>query len=179
MLDIPEYLPIHPDMITINKKDVVKMNSILINNINELVGEKDTLYILGDFVWNASVKTLKEYREKIKCKNIVFIVGNHDSHKRIEKVFPEWHDQHFLRTKHEDKEIGIHLNHYPMVAWRASFHGTICLHGHSHGNTEPWRKEHMPGRPLIDVGVDVWNYFPVSLEQILNRVEEIKAEKED
>lgn len=55
----------------------------------------------------------------------------------------------------------IVLCHYAMRVWDQSHYGTWHLHGHSHG-TLPDIKEMLS----CDVGVDCWNFTPVSMEQL-------------
>ena len=40
--------------------------------------------------------------------------------------------------------------------------GWVNLHGHSHGRLKPQPRQ-------FDVGVDVWDFRPVTLDQILRR----------
>ena len=47
-----------------------------------------------------------------------------------------------------------------MESWVASFHGALHLHGHSHGRSPKIKNRY-------DVGVDCWNFYPVTLEKIL------------
>ncbi len=47
---------------------------MLISRINNTVGEDDTLLILGDYAF----KGIKEWTEKINCKNLQLVRGNHD-----------------------------------------------------------------------------------------------------
>jgi calcineurin-like phosphoesterase family protein len=54
------------------------------------------------------------------------------------------------------------LCHYPFRTWRDSGRGAIDLHGHSHGRLSPITRQY-------DVGVDAWNYRPVTLETIRAR----------
>ncbi len=56
----------------------------------------------------------------------------------------------------------IVLCHYPLRTWNKMGRGAIDLHGHSHGRLKPLPRQH-------DVGVDVWDFRPVSLDQILSR----------
>ena len=52
------------------------------------------------------------------------------------------------------------MSHYCHVVWPNSHYGTIHLYGHTHGTlTVPWR--------AIDVGVDKWNFTPVSCDEII------------
>ena len=51
--------------------------------------------------------------------------------------------------------------HYPMRSWPRAFRGSLHLYGHVHGT--------LPGTTQSgDVGVDVWGYRPVSLEQVID-----------
>jgi calcineurin-like phosphoesterase family protein len=53
-----------------------------------------------------------------------------------------------------------------MRVWNKSHYGSIMLHGHSHGS--------LPGtNQSLDVGVDCWDYTPVTLEQIKRRLKSL------
>lgn len=56
-----------------------QMNNTLVSNINEVVGENDILFHLGDWSFGGFEKTA-EFRDRINCKNIHLILGNHDHH---------------------------------------------------------------------------------------------------
>jgi calcineurin-like phosphoesterase family protein len=51
------------------------------------------------------------------------------------------------------------LCHYAFRTWRDMGRGAINLHGHSHGRLSPLPRQ-------WDVGVDVWDFRPVTLEAI-------------
>jgi calcineurin-like phosphoesterase family protein len=52
-----------------------------------------------------------------------------------------------------------------MRTWNKRHHGAIHLYGHSHGT--------LPGdAQSCDVGVDCWDFYPVSLAQIKARLAE-------
>jgi calcineurin-like phosphoesterase family protein len=48
-----------------------------------------------------------------------------------------------------------------MKVWNGSHKGDWQLYGHSHGTLPD-----DPNALSCDVGVDCWNYFPVSMEQL-------------
>ncbi len=52
------------------------------------------------------------------------------------------------------------LCHYPFRTWHRSAKGAIDIHGHSHGKLKELPRQY-------DVGVDVFDYRPVSLAEIL------------
>lgn len=59
------------------------------------------------------------------------------------------------------------LFHYGMRVWNGSFKGRISLYGHSHMS--------LPGNSQsCDVGVDCWNFYPVTIEQIKKRLKTLK-----
>jgi calcineurin-like phosphoesterase family protein len=58
----------------------------------------------------------------------------------------------------------IYLSHYAMLRWPASHRGSLHLFGHSHG------KLLNPAPNSLDVGVDCWDYKPVTLKQILEKL---------
>ena len=51
------------------------------------------------------------------------------------------------------------LCHYPFRRWRRIDKGSFDLHGHCHGRLAPQPRQ-------VDVGVDVWDFRPVTLAQI-------------
>jgi calcineurin-like phosphoesterase family protein len=51
------------------------------------------------------------------------------------------------------------LCHYPLRSWNRMARGALQLHGHSHGRLKPLPRQ-------IDVGVDVWEFRPVTLTEI-------------
>ena len=54
------------------------------------------------------------------------------------------------------------LCHYPFRTWRDMGKGAINLHGHSHGKLKPLPRQ-------FDVGVDVRDFQPVQLAEIVGR----------
>ena len=54
------------------------------------------------------------------------------------------------------------LCHYAFRTWRDGAKGSLDLHGHSHGRLKPLPRQ-------VDVGVDVWQFRPVTLPELLSR----------
>ena len=54
------------------------------------------------------------------------------------------------------------LGHYPFRTWNRMYKGAYNLHGHSHGALSALTRQ-------VDVGVDVWDYRPVSLAALRAR----------
>jgi calcineurin-like phosphoesterase family protein len=51
------------------------------------------------------------------------------------------------------------LCHYPLRSWNRMTRGALDLHGHSHGRLAPLPRQD-------DVGVDAWDFRPVTLAEI-------------
>lgn len=134
----------------------------LVHFINDTVQERDRLYILGDF----AMKDPEGSRALIRCKNIIFLWGNHDPNK-LKRVYPEVND--VLEHKFEDQKI--FMSHYPHAYWPSSHHGSMHLYGHCHGMREATLNQLFPARRSMDCGVDeakrlLGAYRPFSLKEI-------------
>lgn len=134
---------------------VAEHDDALIENINKLVQPNDILYHLGDFAFRAS-KSTQEYRNRIACKHIVMIGGNHDPRRsnwrldqRFANLFTEAHELLQIKPLFRGERIKITLCHYAMRVWNSSHYGSYMLFGHSHYS--------LPDDPCslsLDVGVD-------------------------
>ena len=147
-------------------EDVTEMNNAILRNINAVVRPNDTLYLLGDLCHRTGIETGSDLISKIKCKNKVLIVGNHDKKWRPE-LFTEILDFKEIHETINGENFHISLMHYPMMSWPKSHHGSIQLHGHIHSNGEYNLQMKEDGIRRFDVGVDANEFYPVSLEQIL------------
>lgn len=136
-------------------------DEVLIQNWNKVVKGKDTVYHLGDFGFNNTDKFCNIINKL--HGNIYLIRGNHDKQEVIEhKRFKIVKDVHrFKRDKQE-----FFLSHYAHRTWPKMNYGAIHLFGHSHGNMPDFGRS-------TDVGVDRWNYTPVSIDQILDKMLQI------
>jgi calcineurin-like phosphoesterase family protein len=146
---------------------VEDMHEAIVSNMNDSVGKNDLLYILGDVSFYGGDKT-REILDRIHGKKI-FLIGNHDA--KNMKDYPGWVEVcHYKEIR--DKGKNIILCHYPIQSWNKAAHGSIHLHGHSHGNLpKPDHFDHHFQRGLrFDVGVDVWGFKPVSIDDILGQV---------
>lgn len=139
--------------------DADEMDEALIANWNARVGPRDHVWHLGDFAFCGGGRAAA-YLERLNgIKHLVW--GNHDS-KQVRRL-PHWESSEPY-TEISVDGLRIVLFHYALRVWNKSHHGSLHLYGHSHGN--------LPGtRQSCDVGVDCWDYRPVSLEEILARLE--------
>ena len=62
-----------------------EMNKALIESINKCVQQDDTLYFLGDWSFGG-IENIWKLRKRIICRNIHFILGNHEQHIKKNKL---------------------------------------------------------------------------------------------
>lgn len=126
---------------------------------NETVSPDDIVYHLGDFIFGDKAEY---YLSSLNGKKHL-IWGNHDS--TGTKNATGWESsQPYLEIK--DGNHNVVLFHYACRVWNASHHGSFHLWGHSHGGLSH------QGRSL-DVGVDSWDYRPVTIFQVKDRLAEL------
>ena len=74
------------------------MDATLLANLNRKVGENDVLYFLGDFCLGDADQA-KLYRDRIVCRNIHMIEGNHDTTLRaLAGAFCSWNQLAEIRV---------------------------------------------------------------------------------
>mgnify|MGYP003342645147 CR=1 FL=1 len=127
-----------------------KMNESIVNGINWNVGQDDILICLGDWSFGG-FESIQEFRDRIVCKTIHLVLGNHDHHIErnrgdIKKIFTSV--SHY-ETLIIDK-ITFRLMHYPIQSWDGMNNGDIHLHGHVH---LPPDRKFGQGKKM-DVGMD-------------------------
>lgn len=125
------------------------MDQVILDNINEVVGVDDTLYILGDFCFKG--KKPIEYRSRIMCQDVHLILGNHDRRSDFKD------DLQGFSSVQDVKEIihcnqRIYLSHYPHRSWPASHKGSWMCYGHCHSKLD--YEDKLSNRLTLDVGVD-------------------------
>jgi len=154
--------------------DVYEMNHIMIEKWNSYVTDRDEIYILGDFIYKGKGKEANEILSKLKGKKYL-IKGNHEKY-LDDPLFDinlfEWIKDYFILKA--EGGIDIVLFHYPMLSWYKSYYGSIHLYGHVHNNgiknPEFREKLRLLGPRAINVGVDVNDFYPVSLKSIIEKI---------
>jgi calcineurin-like phosphoesterase family protein len=159
------------------------MDEAMIANWNSVVKPDDEVYHLGDFAFSPAPR-VKEIIFRLNGKKHL-VWGNHDKviqrDRSIQDLFV-WCRQYYelsIPQPNSKHPLGIILFHYPILEWNAGHHGSINLHGHCHGNADyPWGKDGKFARAkILDVGVDVHDYKPISQEQVLEIVKSKPAIK--
>ena len=149
-----------------------QMDRHLIANINAIVGQQDTLYILGDFTGpQMKLDDAIAYRRRIVCRNIHLIQGNHDKDLRNTDCFKS--ETCYLKIRAGGRKII--LFHYPIAEWDGKWRGAIHLHGHSHNKPEYNAHNIEQGLLRFDVGIDANDFCPVSEDKIFEFVRKAEA----
>jgi calcineurin-like phosphoesterase family protein len=155
-----------------------EMNDAIINNINSVVGQDDVLIHLGDWSFGG-FENIKKFRDRIVCKEIHLILGNHDHHiennrEGCQELFSSVNHYTKLMYKYDT----IVLMHYPIDSWDGLNKGHIHLHGHCH---LPQQKVFGKGRRM-DVGIDGNMFFmPYSLDNVVKivKMRDIRSNMDD
>jgi calcineurin-like phosphoesterase family protein len=144
--------------------NIEEHNETVLNNINNLVKPDDILFSLGDFCLTTPEDKFEELINKINCKNIYLIWGNHPNpikkiyYKEVEKLYGPDIDVYPFRYKNIIF-VGYHLeciiqgkyvvlNHFPIEVWENMKEGSYMLCGHSHYSLHRTRKDSVDGLTL-------------------------------
>lgn len=162
----------HSNILTLCSRpfsSIDEMDAYLINAWNQKVKTGDTVYLIGDVVWDK--KKVAYYMEQLPGKKIL-IMGNHDSTwvkreeclKYFEAVTP------FLEIHHCGHPITI--CHYPMLEWNASREETkkklgYHIHGHIHNRVSDEYRQLFIQFNALNAGVDINGFAPVSFDELV------------
>jgi len=153
-------------------KSLEQMNSTIVNNINETVGQDDILIHLGDWSFGG-FESIKEFRDRIICKNIYLLYGNHDHHiennrQDIQDIFTDTSQYQMLTVYNHkgENKLEFVLMHYPLSSWHDMNKGRFHLFGHVHLSAN---KKMMDGRSM-DVGMDGNNLTPYNMTEIVKKL---------
>ncbi|MFL5097286.1 MAG: metallophosphoesterase family protein [Xanthobacteraceae bacterium] len=137
---------------------VGEMDEALIARWNDRVGARDEVWHLGDFAYRMQAERMAVILKRLNgIKHLV--TGNNDSAETVS--LPGWATVQAYREM-ELQGSRLVLCHYPFRTWNGMYKGAYNLHGHSHGQLAGLTRQ-------VDVGVDVWDYRPITLDEIRTR----------
>jgi calcineurin-like phosphoesterase family protein len=142
-------------------KDHEHMNEGIISRFNEVLKPGDTLYHLGDVCHTAF--PVKNWLDRMPNIQVHLILGNHDKKQLLKHPKIVWMGER--KTIKIDKDF-FELFHYPIRSWNHKGHGAYHLFGHCHGALPNWDRS-------MDVGVDTNNFYPYSVNEIINRLKDV------
>ncbi len=140
-------------------KNITEMNEGLINNWNKKVQKNDNIYILGDFSFGDTDQTL-EILNRLQGKKYL-IKGNHDriiENEQVRNKFEWIKDYHIVK----ENKTPIILFHFPIYTWDRKHYGSLHFYGHVHSIPNNYKESN-----AYNVGVDICNFEPVCLKEIL------------
>lgn len=146
-----------------------EMNEKIKLNFLEKVKEGDTVYYLGDLSFKKG-DWFKRY-----CLNyfpyvpaeMIFLYGNHD------KMKPDEYMEIGFKEVTKDP-ISLYVNGTTLLLTHepAEIDDTdiVNIHGHVH---DKWKTTFLSGKKTlgVNVSVEVWDYYPVSIDDIFNEIE--------
>jgi calcineurin-like phosphoesterase family protein len=146
------------------------MNTTIIRRWNERVKPQDTVYHLGDFCFRSGQQgngTPSDYWSSQLNGKIIHVRGNHDKNNGTNSIL---------------KRAGLNLGKYIAIAVHEPFENTeaipfmcnLILCGHVH---EKWKEKWIGNIPMINVGVDVWNFYPIRMDEIIGYYEQIRQQR--
>jgi len=175
---------------------VEEMNEDMVKKWNEIVKPEDTVYCLGDF--SMAFRSVEIYSFRLNG-NRFLVPGNHDFLHSYHKRSKNKENQEKWIQKYKDYMWNVlpeqfvldipgvgtfNLCHHPYAGpyelesghdkyekWRPKDDGRILLCGHVHNS---WKHKFSPnGTLMINVGVDVWDFAPVSLDRLAAYIKEV------
>ena len=181
-----------------DKDDMTEGHEELIRRHNSVVGERDTVWHLGDFCWN--YQRVGDFISSLNGRHCL-VMGNHDDghscHKkstgdpkksRVQRARDKYLSAGFFaiyeETYYNLQGILVKLCHFPYwddtaveyeqryPDWRPAYGPQkVLLRGHSHSKPDQivkWQNGHLQ----IDVGVDGHDYTPWSEDELVKLIKE-------
>jgi calcineurin-like phosphoesterase family protein len=148
-----------PRVLRIDKrpfKTIPEHDEALIANWNQTISPEDEVWHLGDFALHVRPERIDELLGQLNGRKHL-ITGNNDGPATL--AAKGWASvQAYAELMLEEQAVV--MCHYAFRTWKNMGRGWIDLHGHSHGKLKPQTRQY-------DVGVDAWDYRPVTLETVL------------
>jgi calcineurin-like phosphoesterase family protein len=135
---------------------VAAVDAAMLERWNATVGPEDEVWHLGDFALGVAAAAMADLLGRLHGRKHL-ITGNNDP--PATRGLAGWSSvQAYVEMELDG--VGLVLCHYPFRSWRNMSRGWRNLHGHSHGRLAPLPRQ-------TDVGVDAWDFRPVTLAEIV------------
>ena len=144
----------------------------IIDRHNSVVGKDHYVIHGGDFAFssNLMVDKLRPILEKLNGIHIL-VLGNHDEIKPFKYIDVGFTIVTTSFIMELDNRWKIVVNHDPSVRCVVPKE-TIFLCGHIHDLFKS-----IPEKLTVNIGVDVWNYYPIKFDSIYNQLKEELIER--
>jgi len=137
-----------------------EMTEHLVAAWNCMVQPADDGWFLGDVFYRMPKRDAQQILNMMNGRKHL-IIGNHDG--KLACKLAGWESQDHLKQLVIDGQQ-VTLCHYPLLSWPGQHRGGWMLHGHSHGHSPAAERR-------VDVGIDVWRYYPVTFGDITRSIE--------
>ena len=131
------------------------MDAAMIERWNAVVHPDDTVWHLGDLAIRFDRPRVEALLARLAGTKHL-IAGNNDP--EATRAAAGWASVGDFAEIEVDGTRLV-LCHYALRVWNGQGKGAWNLHGHSHGRLRPLTRQ-------ADVGVDAWDYRPVTLDEI-------------
>ena len=166
--------------------DEKEMGKSLIENWNNIVGDNDIVFVLGDTFWFNDSHSIKRVLSQLKGKDIYILPGNHDDFDHYYRVDdPRIHLCQDIVvvwiTENNQPKREVWLSHYPMMTWPHRENGAYQFFGHIHsqpGKTDGVDQDLPLHWNQLDAGCDFWDWTPIDIDTLISYCE-MKKEKMD
>lgn len=136
-------------------RNLEEHDELIIDSWNSEISTKDTVYVLGDFIWNkASLKYLSRLKGQIN-----WILGNHDP--KITAELLEGLNINFCAGIWPYKH-GAVFSHVPIHPQELTYRWKYNIHGHIHQ-----RDRNIEDPRYYNANVDVQGFKPVPFDYIM------------
>lgn len=161
-------------------KSLDEMESIVVSKWNNKVNYEDTVYVLGDICKDDDISAIQIFNKLKGHKHL--IVGNHD-HNMIEEIKKSmvFESIKFIDLI-MDGDHKVCICHYPLMDWMEFNRKGILVYGHIHnktpknGSAYKMMKEYYANLPAYNCGVDVCDFEPRTLDELIHLKEVNKDE---
>lgn len=156
---------------------IEQMDAVLIDNWNRKVKKNDTVYVIGDLIWDKKKAT--DYLSRLQGKKIL-ITGNHDRDWLKEEGVQAFFLQICPYLELKQQGLLITMCHYPMLEWNNSRKEDArrpgyLIHGHIHNRIDPLYQPLYEREQALNAGVDINGYAPVTFEELVQNNNAFKA----
>lgn len=158
--------------------NLMEYENEIIRRWNNKVNENDIVYVLGDLALDDCVEALTLFKKLYGHKHL--IIGNHDE-LLLENIknFDLFESIDFIKVI-QDGNKKVCVCHYPLMDWMEFNRNGYHVYGHVHnksivnGIAYQQIKDYYRDKPAYNCGVDVTQYEPVTLDEMI-RLKEANA----
>lgn len=135
--------------------NVAAMDAAMVARWAETVAAGDDVWHLGDFAIRRTEAEMAALLQALPGRKHL-VAGNNDG--PVTRELSGWSSvQDYAEIECDGAKLV--MCHYPFRTWNGMYKGALNLHGHSHGQLKPLPRQ-------IDVGVDAWDFRPVTVAQL-------------